>query len=92
MFKILAFFTTCAGIGMGIKTGLSSYSNSEDGSLMNLVMSCVVHSFFWSLLFTLPVYLLQRLWWIAVIIIIIGVVIYSVKKKSSDDENPSDDE
>lgn len=82
MFKILAFFTTLAGIGTGIKTGLESFGNKDedDKNLVNLTITCLTHCFFWTLLYTLPVYLLQKFWWVAVIIIVIGVVVYSSKK------------
>ena len=82
MFKILAFFTTLAGIGTGIKTGLESFGNKDDDekNLVSLTITCLIHCFFWTLVYTLPVYLLQKFWWIAVIIIVIGVVVYFTKK------------
>ena len=82
MFKILAFFTTLAGIGTGIKTGLASFGdkNDDDKNLVSLTITCLTHCFFWTLLYTLPVYLLQKFWWIAVIVIVIGGIVYFSKK------------
>ena len=82
MFRILAFFTTLAGIGTGIKTGLSSFSDKDDDdkNLVSLTITCLIHSFFWTLLYTLPVYLLQKFWWIIIIIAVIGGIVYISKK------------
>ncbi len=33
IFKILTFFTTVARIGMGLKTGWSSYKNAEENTV-----------------------------------------------------------
>ena len=82
MFKILAFFTALAGIATGIKTGLDSVGSMDDEnkSPVNITIHCLTHCFFWTLLYTLPVYLLQKFWWLALIIVVIGVIMHYSKK------------
>lgn len=82
MFEILAFFTALAGIATGIKTGLNSVSSMDDEnkSPVNITIHCLAHCFFWALIYTLPVYLLQKFWWIVLIIIAIAAVAHYSKK------------
>lgn len=87
MIKILAFITTVIGIATGIKTGLTSFGNMDDSNknLVSLTITCIVHCFFWSIIYTLPVYLLQKFWWIAVIVIVVGIIIYILKMKKREE-------
>ncbi len=99
MIKILAFLTTCAGIGMGIKTGISSFRDEEEHTTRfgenrtdihlsrqrDLIVTCILHCFGWSLLFTLPVYILQKVWWLVIIVVIAGIIIYLGKGSGGPD-------
>ena len=83
IFKLLAYITTFAGIAKGIQTGVSAFrGQTHDRNLVVFGITVFLHCFFWSCIYTLPVYLLQKVWWLAIIVIIIELVIYFSKSKS----------